>query len=90
MAADDYRYVSTNDTEPRQAWDLPTTADQPIASTRLPVDSVRDQIEVSSRDSFPASDAPSWTPMRRVGRPMASTVKRKAAKSKRSLRRVPR
>jgi hypothetical protein len=30
---------------------------------------VRDEIEASSRDSFPASDPPSWTPIVRLGRP---------------------
>jgi hypothetical protein len=34
----------------------------------LPVDDV----ELNSDDSFPASDAPSWTPVARVGSPKAS------------------
>jgi hypothetical protein len=29
----------------------------------------RDEIEINSADSFPASDPPSWTPVRRTGRP---------------------
>jgi len=30
---------------------------------------IPDEIDVNSEDSFPASDAPSWTPMTRLGRP---------------------
>jgi len=30
-------------------------------------------IDRTSQDSFPASDAPSWTPITRIGRPSEST-----------------
>ena len=30
---------------------------------------IPDEIEIGSQDSFPASDAPSWTPVTRLGRP---------------------
>jgi hypothetical protein len=31
-----------------------------------------DEVEIASSDGFPASDAPSWTPIRRVGEPRAN------------------
>jgi hypothetical protein len=33
------------------------------------IESSRDEIETNSQDSFPASDAPSWTPITRIGSP---------------------
>jgi hypothetical protein len=43
-----------------------------VSNAPEPVDTksmARDKIEASSRDSFPASDPPSWTPIVRLGRP---------------------
>lgn len=37
---------------------------------RPPVDPPLDEIERESQDGFPASDAPSWTPVTRIGTPM--------------------
>jgi len=33
------------------------------------IESSCDEIETNSQDSFPASDAPSWTPITRIGSP---------------------
>jgi hypothetical protein len=37
---------------------------------RPPVDLPSDEVERESQDGFPASDAPSWTPVTRIGTPM--------------------
>jgi ferredoxin len=44
----------------------------PVKEAHSPEPS-RDAIEMNSEDSFPASDAPSWTPFRRIGCPRSST-----------------
>ena len=38
--------------------------------SRLVPDPPSDEIERESQDSFPASDAPSWTPVTRIGTPI--------------------
>jgi hypothetical protein len=45
----------------------------PVREAHSPEPS-RDAIEMNSEDSFPASDAPSWTPFRRIGCPRSSTT----------------
>jgi hypothetical protein len=40
-----------------------------------------DAVEINSEDSFPASDAPSWTPIRRIGRPRLLTTEPDEVKS---------
>jgi hypothetical protein len=44
-------------------------AEQPEARGRWDAEKARDKIACASDDSFPASDAPSWTPVRRIGAP---------------------
>ena len=48
-------------------------AQSPVKESHSPKPS-RDAIEINSEDSFPASDAPSWTPFRRIGCPRLSTT----------------
>jgi len=43
---------------------------QSVMRHRPPVDLPLDEIERESQDGFPASDAPSWTPVTRIGTPM--------------------
>jgi hypothetical protein len=50
----------------------PETSDRRPSQVRYrsPVDPPSDEIETDSQDSFPASDAPSWTSITRIGRPI--------------------
>jgi hypothetical protein len=41
----------------------------PISAPRGQADRPGDEVERDSDNSFPASDAPSWTPVTRVGEP---------------------
>ena len=52
----------------------------PVKEAHSPEPS-RDAIEINSEDSFPASDAPSWTPFRRIGCPRLSTTEPYGGKS---------
>src|SRR5258708_7257243 len=56
----------TSDQQPRQM------------SYRSRVVPLSDEIERDSQDSFPASDAPSWTPIRRIGTPIPPKRGRRA------------
>jgi len=46
-----------------------TPPDRRPAEIRRDKETWRDQVEINSTDSFPASDPPSWIPVRRTGKP---------------------
>jgi hypothetical protein len=47
----------------------PSQRENPLSAPRRTGTSLVDDVDLNSDESFPASDAPSWTPVSRVGSP---------------------